>query len=34
MPLPEPNEGETQDEFIGRCLSDEEIQDKFGEEGV
>lgn len=31
MPLPEPEENESEDEFVSRCMSDEEIQEKFGE---
>lgn len=30
MPLPEPEENESEDEFMDRCMSDEEIQDEFG----
>lgn len=31
MPLPEPNEDEEENEFISRCLSDSDVQEKFGE---
>lgn len=31
MPLPEPRDGETREDFLGRCLSNEQVQADFGE---
>jgi hypothetical protein len=32
MPLPEPNkDNEDEDEFIERCMSNDKVQDEFGE---
>jgi len=32
MPLPKPNDGETKDEFIDRCMADETMQEEFPDE--
>src|SRR5690606_18972235 len=32
MPLPKPNDGETRDEFIERCMADETMQEEFPDE--
>lgn len=32
MPLPKPNDGETKDEFIDRCMADDTMQDEFPDE--
>lgn len=32
MPLPSPNRGESQDDFIGRCMSSDAMQDEFPEQ--
>src|SRR5690606_32212350 len=32
MPLPKPNDGETKDEFIERCMADETMQEEFPDE--
>src|SRR5690606_26105161 len=32
VPLPKPNDGETKDEFIDRCMADETMQEEFPDE--
>lgn len=30
MPLPKPNKGESEDQFISRCMSDEKMKSEYG----
>src|SRR5690606_39204725 len=32
MPLPKPNDGETKEEFLDRCMADETMQEEFPDE--